>query len=774
MSFFANSSAQSMPAPKTLGVDRTQTPTDEHGRPVPYLFGKTKVGVTFISEPWGFRSSPIVTKVGKDKQVTGYDYYASFAAMICLGPVDALFEIRIDDQTVWSGSLTRDVDDFEPITLEGRGQIRFYWGTDDQAADSAMATDSGITHPAYRGQCYVVCDDFLLGSNAQAPSLTFVVSRYPDPAWLTTGSNVDDDCHPVAIIGDLWSNPRYGLGLSADRLDQDTLNATAATLTTEGVGLSGIVDTSQDWSTMLAKILECVDGYVTTDSLGRFGVKLIRGEVGDGLTFDEDDLTEDPDIQTTAWPDTINQCEVSFRNRDKDWQDDSVAWHDRANYAITGETRTETLQRPWITTQAQAWQIAGAWCRAHALPRISGTIRVRADSAASLEPGDTFRLTFATSGLSAVLCRAESIRTDGPDSPEIEVEFQEDRGYLNSDAYVPDDDTPVTPTEYEAEQVESAFLFETPWGWLQSDHTWFLMAIARGDTYSGSCVNWIEVATDSYVIHSTTSVFALEVQINGSLSATGPHLDDSGNSLDLTMTGPDTEPYDATMDEALAGGALLLIGTEIIAVWEPSLISAGRYGWNYLRGRYGCLRTDIADTTTGYLIFPTNTRPAPYHNMGVAADPGTTHTFKFQPELLGIGADLSAASEYDAVSTARSYRPLAPLNLTANGDGHFPTYATGTDVTVDWDQSSVLRSITPAEEDCADNFTEATVLQLLDTATETVQATISIPTATGPYTLTNAAIQAAMGGETDFILRAYNQRGALYSATYDTVTVTAV
>jgi hypothetical protein len=276
------------------------------------------------------------------------------------------------------------------------------------------------------------------------------------------------------------------------------------------------------------------------------------------------------------------------------------------------------------------------------------------------------------------------------------------------------------------------------------------------------------------VIHSTTSVFAIEVQINGGLSATGPHMDDSGNSLDLTMTGPDTEPYDATFEEAIAGGALLIIGTEIIAVWEPSLISADRYGWNYLRCRYGCLRTDIADATTGYLIFPTATRPVPYHNMGIAADPGTVHTFKFQPQLLGVSADLADADEYDATSTARSYRPFPPLNLTANGDGHTPTYATGTDVTVDWDQSSILRSITPSEEDCSDNFSEATVLQLLDTTTETVQATISIPTATGPYTLTNAAIQAAMGGETDFIIRAYNQRGALYSATYDHITVTAV
>lgn len=51
---------------EALNVADHRTPVPAMG---PYVFGKVEVGVTFISEPWGFRSDPIVTQVGKDDQV---------------------------------------------------------------------------------------------------------------------------------------------------------------------------------------------------------------------------------------------------------------------------------------------------------------------------------------------------------------------------------------------------------------------------------------------------------------------------------------------------------------------------------------------------------------------------------------------------------------------------------------------------------------------------------------------------------------------------------
>ncbi|MCZ7636876.1 MAG: hypothetical protein M5U12_13015 [Verrucomicrobia bacterium] len=46
------------PPPKALGKDPSTLATDEHGRPVPYLAGRARLGLTWISEPWGVRSVP--------------------------------------------------------------------------------------------------------------------------------------------------------------------------------------------------------------------------------------------------------------------------------------------------------------------------------------------------------------------------------------------------------------------------------------------------------------------------------------------------------------------------------------------------------------------------------------------------------------------------------------------------------------------------------------------------------------------------------------------
>ena len=85
---------------------------------MPYVFGKVRVGVTFISEPWAIRSTEVRTDMGKKDEVTGDNYWCSFAAALCLGPIDAMHEIRMDDTVVWTGPVTRASDDYLDITIE--------------------------------------------------------------------------------------------------------------------------------------------------------------------------------------------------------------------------------------------------------------------------------------------------------------------------------------------------------------------------------------------------------------------------------------------------------------------------------------------------------------------------------------------------------------------------------------------------------------------------------------------------------------------------------
>jgi hypothetical protein len=145
--------------------------------------------------------------MGKKKETVGYNYYASFGALICHGPLDRLDAIWMDDELVWQGPLSRS-GDYTDITIENRGTVRLYWGTETQTADPTLAT-SGVAHPTYRGQAYLVFSQLFFGLNrTNAPSIEVKVRRWPAPSWLTAPVSIQDDASPVAVLWDLFTNPR--------------------------------------------------------------------------------------------------------------------------------------------------------------------------------------------------------------------------------------------------------------------------------------------------------------------------------------------------------------------------------------------------------------------------------------------------------------------------------------------------------------------------------------------------------------------------------------
>jgi hypothetical protein len=118
----------------------------------------------------------------------------------------------------------------------------------------------------------------------------------------------------------------------------------------------------------------------------------------------------------------------------------------------------------------------------------------------------------------------------------------------------------------------------------------------------------------------------------------------------------------------------------------------------------------------------------------------------------------------------RALRPLGPANLTANGDDVAPTYSTGQDVVLDWDLTSEDRDEAEPEVHLECRADQA-ILELW--AGGILKATLYVNRA-GPYTLTNAALVAALGAETDFTVRAYVALGGHRSLDYDSVTVSKV
>ena len=766
MSFFFSTSSVPMQPPKTLGLDSARAATHEHGRPVPYVFGTSRLGITYLSQPWDLRTEKVKARVGKKRRTVGYNYFCSFAAAVCLGPINALNKIVMDDDTVWEGPVSRGVDDYIDITVEGRCNLRFYWGTETQGQDSKFAP-SGIVHPGYRGMVYFIAENMLLGQNANTPNIELVVVRYPDPDWMTVDPDVLEDANPVAVIGDLWQNPRYGLGQPSDRLDTVAMAAAAAALRTETVGISGVINSSSGFREVMARIMENFDGFLARNADGKAVVRLVRPDTGSVPSFGPADMTDDPDIEATGWPSTITQVDVRYRDRSRDWQDDSVSFIDRAASSIIRANRIETIDRPWITRQNLAWLIAAAYCKRISMPIMSGRVRLRGDHAADLQAGDVFDLTFATSELNALRVRAERVTRSGPDDPEIDVAWIEDRSHFNADEYAVAADIPVDPIIIVPEQLDRFQLWEATFGWAGSEETVLLAVGSRGDGFTDRFHLWTEIAPDSYDHLVSSDNFGVRVQVLSAMPAAGELV----GEIDCVIVSPDKEIVDATFAMAQNKLSMIFIGDEVVWVWDPVLIGADQYRWQFARARYGTSRGEHGVGTNG--VWVTSTAESPILDISLAAVRGEQETsWKAQPELFGHAADLALSPPNDITLYGRSYRPFAPINLRAFDDGVAPIYTTGQDITVNWDMTSPVRCNTPAGEDLTGHtFADAVKLQILDPGTMAVVGEWSVST-TGPATITNAALVAALGSEISFILRAYSQRGGLDSLNFDTVTVT--
>jgi hypothetical protein len=251
-------SADNLPAekPKPLGLDTSRLDTHEQGRVLPYVAGVFRIGGSFLSEPWDVRSEEIKKKVGKKRQTVGYSYYCSFAVAFCLGPIDRLDAIYLDDDLLWEGPVTRGpADDYLDITVTGRGTLRLYWGTSTQIQDPELAM-TGVSHPAYRNQCYAVFMEWSLGSRTNVPNVEIQGRREPFVSWFIEDARIGEDVNPIAVLADLWESPRYGLGLSIDRLNTSLLNATAMRLKDEELGVSPVITSAASFREVLAMLFD--------------------------------------------------------------------------------------------------------------------------------------------------------------------------------------------------------------------------------------------------------------------------------------------------------------------------------------------------------------------------------------------------------------------------------------------------------------------------------------------------------------------------------------
>jgi len=299
------------------------------GNPIPDLAGTAKITghlLLFGKE----RNEPVYSEsTGGGKggggspppQIRGYKYYMSWAVGVCAGEIDTLYAVYKNDDVVWEGELDCPVSGGEEtIILDGVGSLTFYFGTDDQVANTKVGEiivehgGSSTLNSPLRNMCWAFFDDCYIGEYNRTPTFKFIIKKIPQYAWasgLERRQIQGNDCNPAHALYYIFNNLA---GLPTTWLNESDFSYISDILCFEKRGISVLFDRQQSVLSYIESINSHIDNIIRYGNDSQFHPKLIRDDytVGDLQTIDETVMLGEPSFNRKSWIDTINEVKVQY------------------------------------------------------------------------------------------------------------------------------------------------------------------------------------------------------------------------------------------------------------------------------------------------------------------------------------------------------------------------------------------------------------------------------------------------------------------------------
>jgi hypothetical protein len=449
--------------PQASSLGDFDLPTASEERKIPVVFGTCEVQGPNVFWYGDLSTTAIKRKVktgwfSSEDQTIAWKYYLGIQYGLCWGPVDKIRTVHWDKRQ-HNPMGVFPVDGPDPVTVtfdaEGMfggvekeggiwGHMRFYFGTDDQPADTYLEGVIGESLPAYRGLCYAVAQHMYLGTSPYLKPVSFMVVRCPNGLNLPDGKhNIDGDANPACILYDALTNADWGLGISSGMIDLDVFRAVGDVLHGEGLHLSLMMDGGQNARDFVEDVCRHIDGIVFTDTAtGLITIKLARFDYDpETLPVLDESSIENFEIDRPNWDQTRNVVRVKYLERGANTSqgpfiEERVAQaQDLANIqARGGILATEEIQFLGAAKPALAQRLAARSLKTLSFPFPS--VRFDADrSAWALRPGAVVKINYAPLGISGLVVRVTRIGSGTITDGKIRIEGVEDVFAVSWTAY---------------------------------------------------------------------------------------------------------------------------------------------------------------------------------------------------------------------------------------------------------------------------------------------------------------------------------------------------
>lgn len=640
------------PASADLGnMKPEEISTNQEAIPCPYIAGRARLGLHWISEIMNPRSTDVKQKVGKGgEQTVGQNHYGDIAGAVCLGPVDALRTIIIDKVPVWEGQLARGAENYGEVVVPEYGAFRIYWGTATQTRDtlvldgetineititpethpwefaaaetaeeygvaSTLILPAGTKHPPYRHVCYVVCQQLFFGQGrTSVPNVEVIVERAPHPVGMSLPTDITrDGCNPASIIAEMLTSEVFGPGIASAKLDGATFASVAAKFAAnpERYYLSPSITKQGSLRKWLSEMCAYFDGWLRVRA-GKIQIGFFPhdGVVPTVTELSHHDMVNDPEAEYAAQDELITGVQVSYMDTARAMKEASeVAHSPGTRRMLGGDIRTQTYQRPWIITRQHARTWAEEAVQTGSVPLAAGSITVFGHKARNLDgsligAGDRFQLDYLPWELDLIVRVTQRVESkDGT----VQLDWEQERGLFAMQYSAPDADE--EPELLPVAAITEARVVVLPQRMSGSVRTTLGFVAARpaadvsggrthyaapdmGGNYSYDLVNsrlaWGAVGK----IDNAWDEIVPDPEMPGEAGRIEIDPDDDYLPV-LAQITLDAGQQDMVLLQPQSGPAamdntlLMIVEDEITSVETVEVIAPGRYLVKVLRGRYG-------------------------------------------------------------------------------------------------------------------------------------------------------------------------------------------
>lgn len=419
------------------GMPEERFSTAEKARPLTLAWGQFHIGASYITPIWNDRK--VQGDSGGKKTAGGggvYKSYGRIAYTFCHGPLSELTELRVENKAIWTGPLTRTSGNVNGVAITTTlGPAMFYWGSESQVADPTMET-LVADQPGFRGSVYLVFSDCLFGNAASPPQVTLVGKRHLSILTISTHQLSGDAVLPE-VLYDIFTNPRYGAKLAAEKIDKASFEAAAEVIIDEDLGVSPVILEANNLRDAVSRICTYMRAVPYYDG-GKLTLKLLRDDPAEvPLDLGPDDFVDPPEPEPGDWSGTWAQTRVTFTNKDGNWERDPIAYTDPANARIRGHIVAEDVEREWITRLSVAKAEAARIGTLHGIPLATWPGLRLLPKHRSIRPGRLLKVVYPKLNIVAAYLRAESVTVGGPNDPIVTVDAVEDPARQTTLGYVP-------------------------------------------------------------------------------------------------------------------------------------------------------------------------------------------------------------------------------------------------------------------------------------------------------------------------------------------------